>query len=143
MKQKKVDIKLEWGEATEGSSLPQRVVVLQSHAETKPEWRTTLDETEFLEFAELIYVEYCHIRRRMGVHNQPNVGISGNAYFISLQMYSELLPKSFGEEQTAALRRLLSVSGSREDLMLTKRLCAWSGQHGYMAMIEIVLEEGR
>lgn len=143
MKQKKVDIKLEWGEPPEGSTMPQRMVVLESNKETKPEWRVVLNETEFLEFAEVIYVEYCRVRRRMGIHNQPNVGISGNAYFISLQMYSELLPNSFGDEQTAALRRLLSVSGSRDDLMLVKRLCALSGQHGYMAMVGIVLEEER
>ena len=139
MKQKKVDIKLAWGEPADGSTLPQRVVILQSAAD-RPEWQVELNEAEFLEFAELIYVEYCKTRRRNGVRNQPNVGISGAAYFISLQMYSELLPHSLGDHHTQALRRLLSVSGTKEDLMLVKRLCSLSGNHGYMAMISIILE---
>ena len=99
MKQKKVDIKLEWGEPVDGGTLPQRVVTLQSSRQrcSEPEWQVELNEAEFLEFAELIYVEYCKTRRRNGVKNQPNVGVSGKAYFISLQMYSELLPHSLGD----------------------------------------------
>lgn len=142
MKQKKVDIKLEWGEPVDGSTLPQRVVILQSSRQrcSEPEWQVELNEAEFLEFAELIYVEYCKTRRRNGVRNQPNVGVSGAAYFISLQMYSELLPHSLGDHHRQALRRLLGVSGTKEDLMLVKRLCSLSGNHGYMAMASIVLE---
>jgi hypothetical protein len=138
MIQKKVDIKLEWGEPVDGGTLPQRVVTIQSCS--NPEWQVELNEAEFLEFAEIVYVEYCKTRRRNGVRNQPNVGISGSAYFISLQMYSELLPHSLGDHHRQALRRLLGVSGTKEDLMLVKRLCSLSGNHGYMAMASIVLE---
>jgi hypothetical protein len=142
MKQKKVAIKLLWASAAVGQTIPERLVRLEEYSVSgEPEWFTVLNETEFMEFAESIYVEYCRIRRSHGVHNQPNVGISGNAYFISLQMYSELLPTALGEAQKEALRRLLAVSGTREDLMMIKRLCALSGQHGYYACIACVLEE--
>jgi hypothetical protein len=141
MKQKKIAIKLLWGDVPEGQTLPERIVRLEEYSESDdPEWFTVLNETEFLEFAELIYVEYCRTRRRNGVRSQPNVGISGNKYFISLQMYSELLPHCLGDHHTQALRRLLSVAGTRDDLLLTKRLCALSANHGYMAMIGLILE---
>jgi hypothetical protein len=141
MKQKKLDIKLAWGDPMDDSTVPSRVVTIQSCS--NPEWQVELNEAEFLEFAELIYVEYCKTRRRNGVRNQPNVGISGSesAYFISLQMYSELLPTALGEAQKEALRRLLAVSGTREDLMMIKRLCSLSQQHGYYACIACMLEE--
>jgi len=143
MKQKKVDLKLEWAPGDNGEL--QKAICLQEPTAdwSEPAWRVQLTETEFLELAELIYVEYCRVRRRMGMHNQPNIGQSGNAYFISLKMYSELIDMAMGDQQVQALRRLLSVSGTRDDLLVTKRLCALSGQHGYMAMISIVLTEDR
>lgn len=143
MRQKKVDLKLEWGPPPEGDATPQRMIRIQEHTDppNEPEWTVALTETEFLELAELIYVEYCAIRRRAGVHNQPDVGQSGGSYYISLRMYSSLMPLSLFDSHTESLGRLLAVSGTREDLLAVKQLCAISGQHGYVAMIDIVLED--
>lgn len=100
-----------------------------------------LSTDEFMEFAEVVFQVYCFERKRVGLSVDLPAGIRNGRCFLNFDSYTNLLYQvDVKSDEREALKRLLSFSGTREDLALAKQIAERSSQHGISAMINIALE---
>jgi hypothetical protein len=141
MKQKKVDL------FSSVNPEGKRVFELQDHTESNqiPKWSVELNETEFCELVEMLYVEYCRIRKSMSVTGDRilPVGRRGDRYYISVNTYWELTHCKVtpNEEEFKSLRLLVTLRGEKSNLVILRQFCIKADEHGHASLISDMLQE--